>query len=523
MSTTNRIDPQIREALVIVTISFLLPVTAVAITVVVTSIYTLNDFLTKIIPTWHFPLLTAIFWVGGPLLIRNELLKIKQAGLSGNFAVMHTKYRRILLIYVVLSILYSTVAGVIPLIAGFEFTEVLLSTAIAILYLGINYMPFYIVFLKRLDKIYELFECPIESKSSLTVKFKFRFTAICSSVSGVLLIMLSALILIWRFMEFQEFDLDFSSILTRLAIVALTVISLQSLPNLFLSNVMIGDIESIKNYVTDLASHRLNSKLTIDTRDDFGIAGKEIQTMGSELSNIINSIAESANYLLNASKEFNKLSGIMSEGSSGLAASAEELASSIEEMSANISLTSENAEKSAELSSNSTDRIKIGQDAVQNTVKDIKEIANKIDLVQKIASQTNLLAVNASIEASAAREHGKGFGVIAREVRELADKSNLAADQITSLAEATMLRSKELKEEIDDIAENSSNNTVMANNIASASKEQQRSSDQVNSTVQSLNDSAQQLAASAEELSSSSHLLADRATYLQGLVQDFEF
>ncbi len=519
---TETIDKTIRRIIVLVIVSFLLPVTFVVINDILIGIFSVKEFINQIFFSWQFPVFLGLFWVFGIYIIRRELLNIRSAIINKNQKRSDKSYKRVLLFYIVLSLLYSIIGAVVPYTTGFSLNLSLLSLGVSFCYIGISYVPFYILVLKSLDELYSQYYPDLNSKNSFSVRFKFRFSAFYSSFSGASLLIISACTIIWRMLEYPELGLTLSDAIFRLALIGFIVFIIQAMPNLFLAGIMIVDIRAIKEFVQKIASHDLNHTLHVSTRDGFGATAREISKMGMEYKSIIKSISENAQYLRNASTEFKNLASLMSESSSNLAASAEELASSMEEMSANIAVTSENATDSANINSQSTKQIQVGQQSMETTLKDIKEISAKVDLVQKIAGQTNLLAVNASIEASAAGEHGKGFAVIAREVRDLADKSKEAATEITDLAESTMLRSQDLKEKIDEIAGNSTNTAELAKNIATASKEQQNSSDQINSTVQSLNNNAQQLAASAEELSSSSQVLSEKAGYLEKIVEDFK-
>jgi methyl-accepting chemotaxis protein len=110
----------------------------------------------------------------------------------------------------------------------------------------------------------------------------------------------------------------------------------------------------------------------------------------------------------------------------------------MEEMSSAVKQNADNAQQTAAIANKSSRDGEDGGRAVAETVKAMKSIAEKIGIIEEIARQTNMLALNAAIEAARAGEHGKGFAVVAAEVRKLAERSQIAAKEISSVSTSSV-------------------------------------------------------------------------------------
>ena len=142
-----------------------------------------------------------------------------------------------------------------------------------------------------------------------------------------------------------------------------------------------------------------------------------------------------------------------------------------------------------------------GGDAVLQTISAMKQIADKITIIEDIAYQTNILALNASIEAARAGGHGRGFSVVATEVRKLAERSQNAASEISDLTSSSVEIAKQAGALLDKIVPNIKNTADLVQEISSASEEQNLGATQIASSMGQLESVTQQNAAAAEELS----------------------
>jgi len=194
----------------------------------------------------------------------------------------------------------------------------------------------------------------------------------------------------------------------------------------------------------------------------------------------------------------------------------------MEEMVSNIQQNTDNARQTEVISGKATasmlEMSKIGKESFDS----IKTIAEKITIINDIAFQTNLLALNAAVEAARAGEHGRGFAVVAAEVRKLAERSKLAADEIENLSKNSLKITEQTRVSLDALVPEIQKTSLLVQEIAAASVEQNTGADQINSAIQQLSVVTQQNAASSEEMASSAEELSSQAESLKDVVSFFK-
>ncbi len=246
-----------------------------------------------------------------------------------------------------------------------------------------------------------------------------------------------------------------------------------------------------------------------------------VVNMAGKLKAIISEVQDSVDNFVSASNQMSGTSEQISEGANEQASSLEEISSTMEEITANIENNTSNANETEVVSSEANTMMKSVAERVLQSLKANDDIAEKINVINAIAMQTNILALNASVEAARAGVHGKGFAVVAQEVRKLAENSKEAADEIIGLTQASVHLTKEVEEAMEQTIPKIENTSLLVHEISSASQEQNNGAMQVNNAIQQLNGVTQQNASASEELASTAEEMASQAENLRQTVSFF--
>jgi len=231
-----------------------------------------------------------------------------------------------------------------------------------------------------------------------------------------------------------------------------------------------------------------------------------VNTLGDSITGMLIDNKENGLTLDRSSDILLENVNVLNNNSNESAAALEETAAALEEITSNITNNTENVVKMSSYANSLSDSAHLGQDLAEETTtsmdqinSEVNAISDAITVIDQIAFQTNILSLNAAVEAATAGEAGKGFAVVAQEVRNLASRSADAANEIKTLVlnatEKATLGKKVADKMIDGYTELNNNvqNTIdLINDIESASKEQQMGIVQINDAITSLDKQTQE-------------------------------
>jgi methyl-accepting chemotaxis protein len=256
-------------------------------------------------------------------------------------------------------------------------------------------------------------------------------------------------------------------------------------------------------------------------KDEIGDLAHVIARMETSLRQIVGSVQKAASQVAGGSEQVSMTAQQMSQGATEQAASAEEVSSSVEELAATIKQNNDNSLATVQISQKAAEDATEGGKSVDDAVAAMKVIAGKIDIINEIARQTNLLALNAAIEAARAGEAGKGFAVVASEVRKLAERSQAAAGEITTLSATTVASAEKASGVINSTVPDIRRTADLVQEISSASQEQASGSDQIGKAMVQLDSVIQQNASVSEEMASLAEELSGQAAQLSDTMSFF--
>lgn len=246
-----------------------------------------------------------------------------------------------------------------------------------------------------------------------------------------------------------------------------------------------------------------------------------LNAMTRRLREVVGEVTSATRNVASGSEEMSATAEQLSQGATEQAASTEEASASMEQMASTIKQSAENSNQTEEIARKSADDALSSGKAVGEAVQAMKTIADKIMVVQEIARQTDLLALNAAVEAARAGEHGRGFAVVASEVRKLAERSQAAAAEISTLSGSTVHAAEQAGEMLSRLVPAIQQTAQLVAEISAGNREQSTGATQVNAAIQQLDKVTQQNTAAAEEMSSTAEELASQAEQLSGAISYF--
>ena len=298
-------------------------------------------------------------------------------------------------------------------------------------------------------------------------------------------------------------------------------------------NSMIERTKQTVDKINETLRYYAESKYDFIIKDDeiygnLGSVTSGIKLVGNNTSEILAMVMNTGNSLNDSTKTLSGASNNLSISSNQQASSLEETAAALEEITATIQANTQATAQMSKLAHNVTVSAKNGQELANQTAnsmdeinKEVSSINEAIEVIDQIAFQTNILSLNAAVEAATAGEAGKGFAVVAAEVRNLANRSAEAAREIKNIVELASKKAKAGKDISDnmiegykELNENISNTILTIEKVATASKEQERGIIQINDAINMLDQATQKNAQVADQISTMASNIAQMSDSL---------
>ncbi len=272
----------------------------------------------------------------------------------------------------------------------------------------------------------------------------------------------------------------------------------------------------------EVAKGNLAYKMAEETKDEVGLVQASMAAMVSNLKDIVGRMRTATGSLAGSSEELSATSDVLEKGSQGQAMQIEQSATAMTEMSQTTIDVARNASEAAEAAQTMKARAIEGQGVMNETVVELSkfantfknsadkieglgrksdEIRNVVTLIREIAEQTNLLALNAAIEAARAGEQGRGFAVVADSVRQLAERTATATDDIGATV-------KGMQSEVKDSVEMMKRERETVGTVLVKVRDTQKSIQDIVTYVEKVADMVQRIAVATEEQSSTSDMVS---------------
>ncbi len=293
-------------------------------------------------------------------------------------------------------------------------------------------------------------------------------------------------------------------------------------------------VEPIRRTISQaklLAEGNLTQQIAVDRKDEFGEQAAALKSMVDKWRDIIGNIKRTSDTVAATGAELSTSAGQMSKGAGQQAERSRQVATASEEMSQTVEDVARNASSIATTAAKAASTAKHGGAIVEAAVTEVKEIAATVEesaghitslaelsqkigeiigIINEIADQTNLLALNAAIEAARAGEHGRGFAVVADEVRKLAERTTGATSEVSGIIREIQNKVTNAVASIDEV----STKVVKGVDLSSKAGEELRT---IVGSVEELQSMVQQVAAAIEEMSATSEEISKDIESISGI------
>lgn len=276
------------------------------------------------------------------------------------------------------------------------------------------------------------------------------------------------------------------------------------------------------DFAKGISEGDLHSNFSLHRKDEMGELANALNYMQQKILEVVKEIDLGANQVSTTGQEISSSAREVSKSVDLQSGLVKVLATTYDEIADSFKQASRVVNQTGRLAKNTSEDLNSLKSSSEKSLVAIKEIANKIETVSQIAFQTNLLALNAAVEAARAGEHGRGFAVVAAEVKKLAEKSNIAAQEITGLAKNTLSTSINSEEELLSILPTIEKSALHIQEVVTAIVELEQGVEQIQTAIHQLSDVTHNNANIADSIKLTAEALASKTKQLISQVSFFK-